>query len=135
MPPKHGEYKSVIRGNNQIDRCQKCTTSKGEKRIEKYLLDNNIEFKDQHRFQECKYNKTLPFDFYIPSMNLAIEYQGEQHYKSIKHFGGEENFKIQQKRDQIKREYCKENHIRLLEIPYTDYNNIECILAKESLKS
>jgi hypothetical protein len=48
----------------------------------------------------------------------------------VKFFRGE-NFGIQQKIDQIKREYCKNNNIKLLEIPYWDFDKIEEILNKE----
>lgn len=61
--------------------------------------------------------------FYLTDYNLAIEYQGEQHYRPIDYFGGKEKFEVQQKRDNIKRDYCKNNNINLLEIPY--YKNVE----------
>lgn len=111
--------------------CPKCSSSKGESKIRKYLINNNIDFSEQYRFKDCKYKLQLPFDFYIPSLNLAIEYQGEQHYKPIEVFGGEEAFKKQQRNDKIKKEYCQKNNIKLLEIPYTEYDNIEKILNKE----
>lgn len=49
--------------------------------------------------------------------------------KSKAKFGGK--FKLQQKRDQIKRDYCKNNNIKLIEIPYWDFDKIEQILTKE----
>lgn len=51
--------------------------------------------------------------------NVLIEYQGEQHFKPIEHFGGEEQFKVQQEHDNLKREYAYNNGIHLIEIPYT----------------
>jgi protein-arginine kinase activator protein McsA len=44
----------------------------------------------------------LPFDFYLPNLNTCIEYDGEQHYKPISTFGGEEGLRKQQLRDKIK---------------------------------
>jgi hypothetical protein len=67
----------------------------------------------------------------LSEYNICIEYQGEQHYKAVEFFGGKDQFKTQQKLDKIKRDYCKNNNIKLLEIPYWDFNNIEQILLKE----
>lgn len=129
--PIHGVY-SMKKSNKMKNKgCPKCQMSKGEKKIEKFLDNKMILFKSQYKPSECRYKYPLSFDFYIPSLNTAIEYNGEQHYMPIKCFGGEERFKIQQKRDKIKKEYCKKNNIKLLEIPYTEYDNIEKILKKE----
>lgn len=81
----------------------------------------------------------LSFDFHIPSVNLLIECQGEQHYRP-KNFGGcskelaEKNFKIQQYHDLLKRKFAKENGIDLLEISFKDFHNIGNILEKKILK-
>jgi hypothetical protein len=58
-------------------------------------------------------------DIYVPSLNLAIEYHGEQHYKPIKRFGGEEKLERQKARDEHVRMKCKEFNIVFLEWPYT----------------
>jgi hypothetical protein len=61
----------------------------------------------------------LFIDFFIPSMNLAIECQGEQHYKLITHFhGNEEGFKAYTSRDEAKRRWAKKNKVILVEIPF-----------------
>ena len=73
----------------------------------------------------------LPFDFYLFKYNILIEYQGEQHYKPRKKFGGEEGFKNTVIRDNIKKQYCKNNNIKLIEIPYTEIKSIGDILKKE----
>lgn len=57
-------------------------------------------------------------DVYIPSLNVAIEYQGRQHYEPLEIFGGEENFKIQQHRDIKKKQLCAENGVKLIEWKY-----------------
>ena len=54
-----------------------------------------------------------------------IEYDGEQHFRPIEYFGGQKKFELQQKHDTIKNEYCKNNGIPLLRIPYFKYDNIE----------
>ena len=73
----------------------------------------------------------LRYDFYLPTYNVLIEYQGKQHEEVIEYFGGEEKFKIQQEHDRRKREYAEKYNIKLLEIWYWDFKNIEEILSKE----
>ena len=103
--------------------CPVCNESKGEKRIAKWLDDNKIEYIRQKRFSDCKDKKTLPLDFYLPFYNVCIEYDGKQHFEAINWFGGNEKLEYTQKHDKIKTEYCKENGILLLRIPY--FKNIE----------
>lgn len=57
-------------------------------------------------------------DIYIPSLNLAIEYQGEQHYRAIDRFGGEEGLAATKARDARKRALLESNGVQLLEWSY-----------------
>lgn len=98
--------------------CSQCKESSGERQIRQWLNKNGIQYKYQKSFKNCRDILPLPFDFYLNDYQIAIEYQGEQHYRPIECFGGEMKFKLQQKHDNIKREYCKNNNIKLLEIPY-----------------
>ena len=126
-------YSFTSNGN----RCPKCKESHGERKIRDYLMKNNIEFIPQKTFSNLLGigNQPLSYDFYIPSKNLVIEFQGEQHYKP-RDFSGkdmkqaEKNFEIQQEHDRRKREYTKQNNIDLLEISYLDEKKIEEILDK-----
>ena len=61
----------------------------------------------------------LEIDIFVPSLNLAIEYQGRQHYEAIDFFGGEEGFEKRQILDEKKRILLKEHNIKLLEWKYT----------------
>ena len=56
------------------------------------------------------------FDIWIPSLNVAIEYQGAQHYKPVEFFGGEDAFRMNQKRDKRKKKLCEENKVILIEV-------------------
>lgn len=109
-------------------RCPYCRESKGEKSIMKYLEENNINYIRQYRYENCKDDKPLPFDFYLPYYNTCIEYDGELHYKSIDFYGGQIELEKQKKRDNIKTQYCKDNNIKLIRIPYWEFKNIEIIL-------
>lgn len=112
-------------------RCVKCNESKGEREIENLLKDYDVHFFDQYRFEDCKFKNTLPFDFYLPQHNICIEYDGEQHFKIKDWFGGLDGFVDRIIRDTIKNEYCKNNGIKLIRIPYLEYENIRNILIKE----
>lgn len=106
--------------------CPMCNESSGERKVRQYLEKHSISYKFQKTYDDCRDIRCLPFDFYLPDYNTCIEYQGKQHYEPIDLFGGEEQFKTQYKHDKIKRDYCKNNNIRLLEIPY--WENVEEIL-------
>lgn len=126
--PKGHEFKMKFNHFSTGTRCPFCKESKGERIIEKYLIKNNIKYVRQHRFDDCKYERKLPFDFYIPSLNTLIEYDGELHYKSVDYFGGDDHYNKTLIRDKIKDSYCKNNNIKLIRIPYWELNNVESIL-------
>lgn len=111
-------------------RCPRCSFSRGEDRINTWLTQNNVAHNSQHKFEDCIFKHPLRFDFYLPDFNMCIEYQGKQHYEPVDYFGGFSGLCSLQKRDNIKREYCKSNGVRLLEIPYWDYGRIETILEE-----
>lgn len=107
-------------------RCPTCKDSNGELAVLKFLEDNCIKYIKQHRFDYCKNKYALPFDFYLPGLNVCIEYDGKQHFESVY---SEESFKLTKQNDKIKNKYCKENNIPLLRIPYWKFNDIENILT------
>ena len=106
--------------------CPICNSSTGEKRILYWLEENKIEY-----YRQYSIINNYKIDFYLPQYNLFIEYNGIQHYKPVKHFGGENKFIQQQIRDQKVRAYCQSNNINLLEINYKQFNNIEQILERK----
>lgn len=122
--------KRTVRG----DGCPFCSQSKGEKEINKILNLNNIHNIPQKEFEGLVGlgGGLLSYDFYLPTYNLLIEYQGEQHKYFCEWFHeSEEGFKKQQEHDRRKKEYAQNNNINLLEIWYWDFDNIEEILKKE----
>ena len=132
---KHGTYEVDFGNFKNGFRCPYCNMesieSKGEKEVEKILKKFNVKYNKQHTFDDCKYKKYLPFDFYLPDFNIIIEYDGEYHFEIIEHFGGFNKFIDTKIRDTIKNIYCKNNNIKLIRIPYWCFNNIEEILSKE----
>ena len=116
-------------------RCPRCSKlnkeSKGVLKIKGILNYLNINFIQEYIFNECVNIKPLPFDFYVPLNNnkcILIEYDGLQHFKP----GWKKDVTIlesQQLRDSIKNQYCLENNIPLLRIPYTDKNSEETLIT------
>ena len=113
--------------------CGCYNSSKGEEKIKEILNKLNINFIQQKTFNDLKYKSNLKFDFFLPKYNYCIEYNGIQHYEPVKYFGGEKSFEEQKKKDSIKREWCKENNIKLIEIPYTDFNKLNADYIKSRL--
>lgn len=110
--PKHGAFKTTVnRLIYQKQGCPKCNASKLEVEIRKFLEDNKIAFEEQKKFNWLGLQS---LDFYLPKENIAIECQGEQHFKPIDFFGGEDELKHRKRLDEIKLEKCKHNGIDIL---------------------
>ena len=127
---KHIPY-SHLKNNG----CPLCSNYTIEKKCFK-ILNKKINFEYQKMFKDLKDKLNLSYDFYIPSKNLLIEINGEQHYKPVR-FGNisldlaKKNLKLQRHHDWLKRKYAKDNKINLLTIPYWEFRNIENILLSE----
>jgi len=136
---KHGEFvQSPSAHLSQRQGCPNCNESKGERIVNSILEKNNIKSVRQKKFEDCnnrvegRYCIKLPFDFYLPDKNTCIEYDGVQHFKPVPRFGGEEGFIRVQKSDKLKNQYCEENGIKLIRIPYTmRKENIEPYILQE----
>lgn len=110
--------------------CPHCRVSKGEERVEKYLVKNNIIFEHPKKFPDLRNVNPLSYDFYLPEYNTLIEYQGQFHDGSTSMVIKEKYFDKQQKNDGLKRDYARNNNYNLLEIWYYDYDNVEGIIDK-----
>ena len=95
---------------------------------------DGIVHKKEHTFNKCRDKGPCRFDFYLIDYNMCIEYHGIQHYvpESFSSDKSEAtklaNLKNIQRRDAIKRGFCKKEEIRFLAIHYKDFNKIEEIL-------
>lgn len=120
--PIHGLF--IQQAQNHINGygCNKCKTkSKGESKIELFLIKNGIKYVKEKYFDDCRGKKRpLPFDFYLIEYSLCIEYDGRQHFESVSDFGGDIQYIETIKNDKIKNEYCDSNNIKLVRIKYTD---------------
>ena len=106
----------ILRGRGN---CPKCTMTSGEYKVANYLDAEGYEYIAQYSFDGDKEIRNKRYDFYVPSINTCIEYDGKQHFEPLENFGGAETFEYTQKSDAIKNAYCEEQGINLIRIPYT----------------
>lgn len=103
--------------------CPVCVSSRGEEYVRSFLNSISLEFTEQKRFTGLTDKLPLSFDFYVPKLEILIEYQGSQHYIP-KTFGGislreaQDNLEKQIKHDNMKRDFAKSNNLILIEVPY-----------------
>ena len=135
-----GNYKTVPTyslTNGFTKSCGCLVRSTGEQVIYDYLTSKNIDFECEYKFSELYHRNPkhpLRFDFALfdgeDSIRLLIEYDGAQHQLPVDLLGGEVGLKDRIARDTLKNNYCIENNVPLIRIPYTSYNDIEEILDK-----
>ena len=120
--PKHDTFWQEPHNHINNQGCPHCNESKGETKIRMFLIKHDIIFEREKRFDDCRYKKPLPFDFYIPKYNLCIEFDGSCHFNKT-NWGGKltdeqmkENLKFYKLRDDIKNNYCKNNNINLIRL-------------------
>jgi ssDNA-binding Zn-finger/Zn-ribbon topoisomerase 1 len=121
--------------------CPRCQRSGPENAISTILLALGVDFTEQQKFKDCinpKTNYQLRYDFYIPSHNLLIEFDGIYHFKAIDH---EDNIGSANKTyqhviylDDIKNQYAIDHGIRLLRIPYWDIRHLKSLIQHQLIK-
>jgi hypothetical protein len=128
---KHGIFWQTPNEHLQGYGCPFCCDSKLEREVRTFLEENGINFVYEKKFEWLTFIGKMSIDFYIPDYNIAIECQGEQHFKPVR-FGGcseeiaKHNFQETIKRDIRKKELCEEHNIPLIYIKKEE--NIKNIL-------
>lgn len=114
------------RGRHKTISCGCQSMSSGEKKILDILTENNINFVPQYKIIEFSDKMRFDFGIFNSQGNLIrlIEFDGEQHYKPVELFGGEDEYRKRIYRDKLKDNYCSSNNIDLMRIPYWEYDNI-----------
>lgn len=116
--------------------CPHCNMSVGERKLLDTLKKIKVNFIPQHTISDCKFIFNLKFDAFDIDNNIAFEYNGEQHYRPVDFAGkGEEwakkEFEKTTRRDNAKIEYCKNNGIPIVIIPYWEKDNMESYILNE----
>lgn len=112
--------------------------SRGELKVEGILKSQGLNYATEYIFPDlvASSGRPLRMDFAVfyetGQVAFCIEFQGEQHYRAVDHFGGKKGVNRQKFNDKKKRTYCLEHNIPLVIIPYYDYEKItyEYILKK-----
>lgn len=88
-------------------------------------------FPDNQVFREAspEWLGRMRIDIYLPELGLAIEHQGEQHYRPLAVFGGEEAYLRVIERDKLKRRLCLENGIAVIDFRF------DMALTKASIRN
>lgn len=118
---------SVLSSNLRNGHTQSCgceRRSHGELKVAQILQENNIPFIQEYQAFKFSNGTWAKFDFYVNNQYF-IEYDGETHYKYNLHgWHTEEQLNKQLERDAIKNQWCKENNIPLIRIPYTQLKEL-----------
>lgn len=109
--PKHGEFWQTPGAHLWGNNCPKCVESHLENDVRVLLEQNSIKYEKEKLFDWLGKQR---LDFYLPDYNIAIECQGVQHFKPIKHFGGNDKFEYTQKMDELKYKLCFINGVDIL---------------------
>lgn len=128
--PKHGDFLQTPNAHTSTGQgCKKCKNTKGENQIYVWLKAHKFEdFVAEKTFVGCvsPKGKKLRYDFYIPSHNTLIEFDGAQHFAPTA-FGRNKDADFQQREyertvlhDSIKTKYAEDNNMSLLRIRYDE---------------
>lgn len=140
--PIHGDFEQWPCNHLQGQGCPKCGrelvaknhSSKGELQVKTILEKYKINFKYQYTLKHKINNRFVTVDFICKynDETFVIEYNGQQHYKPVEIFGGQNMFELQQIRDNGLRDLCSKYNVHLIEIPYTvKINQIEQIIIDQ----
>lgn len=125
-------FKAIIAANiTLVEKRKAAVMSDGEKRIAKWLTENQIEFQREYYMKGLYSPKTgfpLFFDFYLPALRIAIEFDGIHHFEPKY---GKEEFEGQKMRDGFKNYFCKKNKIKMIRIPCFREKKTAEILMKQ----
>lgn len=123
--------------NRKKQQCNRCSSSEGERRIANTLDKMKVAYQSEYSFNDLLGvgGGLLRFDFAILDgegvVVLLIEYDGEFHYIERPL---DNPLEYRQQNDELKNQYCKNNNIPLLRIPYWEFDNIQSIVIKELAK-
>jgi len=100
--------------------CPNCCKGKSERLFGECLAEllPDVEIWDARKYDWLMNSNTgypLELDFFIPSLKIAFEVQGRQHYEEIEKWGGSDKLSSQQDRDDIKRTLCESEGVTLYE--------------------
>jgi len=139
--PLHGPFTIVANNHVHGTGCSKCKRSRGETLIQNWLDLHKIKYETQKSFPDLflpntkKRTNKPKFDFFIPTKNLLLEFDGKHHFEPVKFHGVDQHEaeRLHQRiqlSDAIKEQYAKDHNITLKRIHYKDIKSLNTILQK-----
>ena len=143
--PKHGKFEQFAGRHSLGYGCPKCGNGKNlkENKLSDYLKNIFNEYSITTQASP-DWLKPQSFDIYFNELNIAVEYQGTQHFKPVSIFGGETVFHKMRNLDINKNNLCVDNDCTLfyftydkkdiVDYPYYVYSNISelvCAIKEE----
>lgn len=121
---------SVDSRTAQAEVMQRLGLSRWQRESELYGLVRDL-FPDYQVLREASpaWLGRMRIDIYVPDLGLAVEHQGEQHYRPISAFGGEDAHRKVVERDELKRRLCAENGVEVVDFRF------DAPITKASVKS
>ena len=123
--PEHGEFWQKPYAHLNGHGCPGCAESKLEREVNLFLTNKRIQFERQKTFEWLKRDKNMFLDFFLPEQKIAIECQGEQHFREGNwcktREENKEQLKLNKERDLLKKTLCEENGISVLYFFHNNY--------------
>lgn len=131
--PKHGEFEQTPHHHVMGTGCPTCREPRGEIEIRRTLRRLGIAFEEQWKHADLRNKRPLAFDFAVPAMRIAIEFDGEQHRRPVR-WGKASEEKVHRDhqavliRDAIKNEWIRKNGWTLIRL--SKVNQVEPALRQ-----
>lgn len=127
--PKHGLFRVTPNNHLRGHACPVCSESFGERAVARALEKLKLPYIRKKKFSDCRDKYPLRFDFWLPTKNALIEFDGLQHHEPYALFGGIKMFEITKRRDRIKSAYARKRGIRLVRVKYS-VKQVEAYIVK-----
>ena len=124
---EHGDWHMTptehLYGNNRSGSgCPSCSSkvSAPERHIMRTLTEVGVPYEYQYSFDDLRSDKgsRVWFDFFVPSHQVLIEYDGRQHFEPLPHHPPG-SFERIQELDALKTKYASDSGLTLIRIPHT----------------
>lgn len=126
----NGEFQNIER-NTYLQPVNKWVTEELVYNLVKKIYKNyKVIYQYRPFFLRSNKGGQMSYDVFITGLNIAIEYQGKQHFEPIEFFGGVKNYNKTIERDKLKVELSKKNNIKLVFINYWENVTPELIKTK-----
>ena len=141
---RHGPFFQTPDKHCAGTKCPRCSSkvSKTEQRIANILTDANVEFETEKTFNDLvgtTINSRLRYDFWIPSKNLLIEYDGEHHTQLVRRSATQTDDDLSrrlfcmQRNDKLKNDYAINKGMSILRISYTQKQCLTDVLRENGV--